>query len=269
MEYSDVTRLISALEAWKILRLSFPHAGVVGLRQAEQKALQSSNQDSQLEKSLGDQDEAEVIWPGGAATGYALSTTSSFTVHGGSIEFDPLSLEGALFNIDQGAVGPFDRDASDMLISGTPGLGALSSDSPEMSPSSWGLASSILHNTNYPREKQTSSGLHAIHIASKKGFASIVHVLLKNGANPNLADSRGRTAMHYAVEGNHYESVKVLFHWGADPLAEDLSGQNSLYLAVSKGYYGMVCLLMDHGVNPNLALADDVECQEVFFAGTL
>lgn len=202
-----------------------------------------------------------------------LSQHQAFPIHSvdvgldDRINVDSLSLENVLFDIDgsdQADVDFLKGHASELFTEGTPGLSVRSSDDSRTPPSSLEL-----QNFNPPRQKR-SSGQLAIHIASKGGFASIIHVLLKNGADLNLADSRGRTALHYAVEGSHVDSIKVLLYWGADPLATDLSGLNSLHIAVSKGYYNVVCLLMDHGVDPNLGtLADDAESQVMRLIGTL
>lgn len=104
------------------------------------------------------------------------------------------------------------------------------------------------------QQSQTRSGLLAIHIASQSGFTSIIKVLLRNGADINLTDSRGWTALHYAVEGNHVESIMTLLQWGANPLQANFSGVNSLHLAASKGYCRAASLLLDYGVDPNTAI---------------
>jgi ankyrin repeat protein len=45
--------------------------------------------------------------------------------------------------------------------------------------------------------------------------------LLKEGADINAQDARGRTALLAAVEGNHLESAQVLIEAGADVNVQD------------------------------------------------
>ncbi|CRG82668.1 Pc16g04540 [Talaromyces islandicus] len=167
---------------------------------------------------------------------------------------DPLSIDNFLLDIeglDQGDADFLKGRAADLF---EPDSRALSSYTSRESP----LPLELSASTQPVPSQRRSNGQLAIHIASKWGFSSIIDVLLKNGADPNLVDNRRRTALHYAVEGGYMESIKVLLRWGADPSAIDLSGLNSLQMAVSKGYHDVVCLLMDHGVDPNLgALVDD------------
>ncbi len=56
-------------------------------------------------------------------------------------------------------------------------------------------------------------------------------LLLRNGANPNLQDNRGRTPLHYMVIEGNEEGVKLLLEHGADKEIEDSMGNKPVDLA--------------------------------------
>lgn len=61
-----------------------------------------------------------------------------------------------------------------------------------------------------------ASGLSVLMIASCRGHAGFVKILLQAGANPNWVDRRaGTSALHKACQGGHLEVVKLLVEAGA------------------------------------------------------
>ena len=64
-------------------------------------------------------------------------------------------------------------------------------------------------------------GQTGLHLAAMWGHPEVAELLLKAGANVNVANDWGVTPLHYAVEnrGNNYDVVKVLLKHGADPSA--------------------------------------------------
>ena len=58
---------------------------------------------------------------------------------------------------------------------------------------------------------------------------SIVKSLLKEGANPNEKDSKGRTPLHNAAQKNEPQSIAILLAAGADPNTQDNNGETPLY----------------------------------------
>jgi hypothetical protein len=101
---------------------------------------------------------------------------------------------------------------------------------------------------------QQSGGASALMIASSrnKGIwakhgvqgTEIEDMLLRNGADPNLRDKRGRTALMYAAEADNLELVKVLLNHGADVNAQDKDGK-SPYMLTSNDQIEK--LLIEHG----------------------
>lgn len=73
-----------------------------------------------------------------------------------------------------------------------------------------------------------------LHLASCKGYARIVRILLDHGANPNARDSIGNTPLHLAACTNHIDVVMLLLQAGSDGLSIDKLGRSPLQLAQSK-----------------------------------
>lgn len=80
--------------------------------------------------------------------------------------------------------------------------------------------------------KYGSDGLAAIHWASDRGYADILEILLRHGANVNLIDKdSGQTALHYAISCGHVECVKILLKYGANRNIADSDDVTCMHLA--------------------------------------
>ena len=64
-------------------------------------------------------------------------------------------------------------------------------------------------------------------IAVRNGDLKLVQVLLKHGADANLADSKGRMPLHWACYARHWELYALLTQYGADATIKDSSGTSS------------------------------------------
>ncbi|MFA5999286.1 MAG: ankyrin repeat domain-containing protein [Candidatus Babeliales bacterium] len=124
------------------------------------------------------------------------------------------------------------------------------------------------------------------HAAKKGSSASIIALLLENGANPNAADRNGRTPLYVAVlyghtkmvrrlldakadlnavtiygftplhdaaEAGNIEILTILFAAHADPNAASVDGWTPLHRAAIRGCVETVKVLLDAGANPNAA----------------
>lgn len=75
---------------------------------------------------------------------------------------------------------------------------------------------------------------------------SVALWLLKNGADPRLADAQGNTALHEAVRrGINPKVVEALLAAGGDPVFKNAAGQTPLALAREKGRTKILELLRD------------------------
>ncbi len=68
-----------------------------------------------------------------------------------------------------------------------------------------------------PEDDDWEPGRTALMDAAVSGNVSIARELLKQGANPNLLNSKGRTALHSAVISANTDMVSLLLKSGADP----------------------------------------------------
>ncbi|CAB0038856.1 unnamed protein product [Trichogramma brassicae] len=92
---------------------------------------------------------------------------------------------------------------------------------------------------------------------------SVAELLLKNGANPNLANKNGYTPLHVILSRFFADDLAELFFKMCDdrnlPLqvdARNKSGNTPLHLAVCNTNDNAVKLLLERGANPNLADED-------------
>jgi ankyrin repeat protein len=64
---------------------------------------------------------------------------------------------------------------------------------------------------------QRPDGVTPVYMASQNGHTSVVDVLLRHGADPNLANHDGFTPLCIASQNGHTSVVDVLLRHGADP----------------------------------------------------
>lgn len=70
-----------------------------------------------------------------------------------------------------------------------------------------------------------------LHLASSRGYAPVVKLLLQYGADPSLKDSLGNTPLHLASCTGNAGVVKELLASGADAKSEDSRGCSPIQLA--------------------------------------
>lgn len=97
------------------------------------------------------------------------------------------------------------------------------------------------------------SGMEPIHIAARRGFASLVELFLKKGANPNKLASDGKTAIHYAVESGNLDTIQVLCQYKLTNLNQkNNEGESALFIAVRNGNVKIVAFLLQiEGIDLN------------------
>jgi uncharacterized protein len=91
--------------------------------------------------------------------------------------------------------------------------------------------------------------VEAVKRAEQNGNA--VAALLRQGADPNGADSYGSTALHWAVDLDDLATVELLIRAGANPKAVNRYGVAPLSLAGTNGNAAIIARLLDAGADPN------------------
>jgi ankyrin repeat protein len=96
-----------------------------------------------------------------------------------------------------------------------------------------------------------------LHRAAAEGGTEIVGLLLKERADPNIADSDGATPLIAASYGGHTEAARLLLAAGADPnAAEGRYGMTPLIVAAWKGHLLTVRALLESGADPSVTSKD-------------
>ncbi|MCB1020584.1 MAG: ankyrin repeat domain-containing protein [Acidobacteria bacterium] len=81
-----------------------------------------------------------------------------------------------------------------------------------------------------------------------------LQALLKQGADPNAAQTDGMTALHWAAYLDQLPIAKALLDAGADPAPQNRYGVTPLSMAAVNGSAPMIALLLDKGADANTAL---------------
>lgn len=90
-----------------------------------------------------------------------------------------------------------------------------------------------------------------LHIASRKGHADVVELLLRNNAASNLQDDEGNTPLHYAA---NMQTAQVLLSstYRTNPNIPNRRGLTPLHVAAAGGSVGIVDLLIRNGAQHDI-----------------
>lgn len=102
---------------------------------------------------------------------------------------------------------------------------------------------------------QAREGTTALISSAQRGHLAVVQTLLAGKANPRAATHEGFTALHVAASDGHSRVVKALLEAGADCDQRMPNGVTPLYLASMYGHLGAVRELLRVKADPQLARA--------------
>ena len=96
-------------------------------------------------------------------------------------------------------------------------------------------------------------GETALLLACKSAQPTIVNLLLQNGADPNISDTRRYTSLHAAVYGCcANETLQEIINHEVQLDYQDIHGNTALLLACSYRQQESVKILLEAGSNPNI-----------------
>ncbi|KAJ5711661.1 hypothetical protein N7488_005817 [Penicillium malachiteum] len=97
---------------------------------------------------------------------------------------------------------------------------------------------------------EQASRMRPILIAAVQGRNDILELLLKRGANIEVADSQmGLSALHHACSTDNLEATRILLAYGADVHTPGVQRKTPLHFAICNKNLEMVNLLLGYGAN--------------------
>lgn len=96
--------------------------------------------------------------------------------------------------------------------------------------------------------------------ASTNGHSCLEFLLSKAKEHPNiLCNNQDRsTPLHFAVLSDHVDNLRILMKYGANPNLADSIGNTPLHYAVSNQSLSMVRVLNEYGADGNIRNEDDI-----------
>ncbi|EGD81155.1 hypothetical protein PTSG_11195 [Salpingoeca rosetta] len=101
-------------------------------------------------------------------------------------------------------------------------------------------------------DAQDTDGNTALHMAAwqeREHSVDVMELLLKNGADPNIANAENRTPLHNAVQNGQTFAVMVLLDHNADVHVRNDAGETPLDIAVRFGREEVVSVLLNHDIS--------------------
>lgn len=87
-----------------------------------------------------------------------------------------------------------------------------------------------------------------LHWASGHSPVGVVHILIGEGADPNVVDYAGQTPLFEAGGGGRIDNVKALLDVGAEVGRRDALRRTALHRVVKQPFPEIVALLVEHGI---------------------
>jgi len=95
-------------------------------------------------------------------------------------------------------------------------------------------------------------GLTALHQASLHGRLALVRLLVRYGADVQLASGGAVSCLHMAACSGHAATAAALLEHGADPAARDEGGRTACHYACSYGHSAVLKALVRHGARTDV-----------------
>lgn len=103
-----------------------------------------------------------------------------------------------------------------------------------------------------PKQKESKAVNEQLILAVERSETDTVRRLIKDGANINAQDLKGRTASMIATYNKDIETVKVLIEAGADVNIQDDMKNNPFLYAGAEGFLEILKLTIEAGADPSI-----------------
>ncbi|KAK1162097.1 ankyrin repeat domain-containing protein 27-like isoform X1 [Acipenser oxyrinchus oxyrinchus] len=122
---------------------------------------------------------------------------------------------------------------------------------PECEPAQKKLASVWVSGLGVNISNQ--DGFTPLHVAALHGHASLVSLLIGNGANINAQNTQSATPLHLACQNSHLQVVTSLLECNAKLNKKDHFGNTPLIYACLRGHLETAMVLLESGASLNVA----------------
>ncbi|XP_014229564.1 uncharacterized protein LOC106654285 [Trichogramma pretiosum] len=116
------------------------------------------------------------------------------------------------------------------------------------------------HGVDFNCLEQFGTKESPLHVALIYGSERVIELLLRSGADPNIANAKGWTFLHQICQGKFYNNYATLLfdltHEKYRPIqvnGADESGKTPLHIALAKGFEEIIESLLSRGADPNAA----------------
>uniref|UniRef100_A0A182JIR6 ANK_REP_REGION domain-containing protein n=1 Tax=Anopheles atroparvus TaxID=41427 RepID=A0A182JIR6_ANOAO len=114
--------------------------------------------------------------------------------------------------------------------------------------------------TNVNRKETTGQGQTPLHVAARRGYADVVELLLRHGANVQERDTNGNSALHFAIECRNVRIVRALLRHGAPVGVRNSLGKSPLEMALESAPGRLTRILLNSGQSvENVILPEQLE----------
>ena len=110
----------------------------------------------------------------------------------------------------------------------------------------YGISDLLLKFGANPNLARTDDGYYPLHIAALNGIGWLGEILLEYKANINALDNEGATPLILAVKGHHRDFIALLLRRGADIDIADNSGKKVMDYALDWGFSDLIEMLENY-----------------------
>ena len=116
----------------------------------------------------------------------------------------------------------------------------------------------LLLKANADPNLQLKDGATPLILASELGYTDIVRLLIQANADPNLPLADGSSAIHTASRKGYSDVVRVLLGANVDPNCQTKMGDTALSTACFNGHTAVVSMLLNANADPNISKSDNI-----------